>query len=183
MSTVAQADPAKSAGSAHPLAHRRPLGDIGFQLLALAAGLLVLIILILIAVSTAQHSTGWFSSQGLSGIFSKNYDGSTHFGALAFLYGTIITSVIAIIISIPVSVSIALLLTEVLPRRWAQPIVYVIDLLAVVPSVVWGLWGILVLAPWLQNDIYAHVGSALNGIPVLGNLFGPPTSGSSFFTA
>jgi phosphate transport system permease protein len=60
--------------------------------------------------------------------------------------------------------------------------VYVIDLLAVVPSVVWGLWGILVLVPWL-NPIYAHIGSAVKGIWVLGPLFGPPTSGASFFTA
>jgi phosphate transport system permease protein len=60
--------------------------------------------------------------------------------------------------------------------------VYVIDLLAVVPSVVWGLWGILVLAPWL-NGIYGSIGSAVSGIPVLGSLFGPPTSGASFFTA
>jgi phosphate transport system permease protein len=59
--------------------------------------------------------------------------------------------------------------------------VYVIDLLAVVPSVVWGLWGILVFAPWIQH-IYASIGSGVNGIPVLGNLFGPPTSGASFFT-
>jgi len=67
------------------------------------------------------------------------------------------------------------------PYRAARPIVYVIDLLAVVPSVVWGLWGILIFAPWL-NHIYADIGSAVKGIPVLGNLFGPPTSGASFFT-
>jgi phosphate transport system permease protein len=79
-------------------------------------------------------------------------------------------------------VSVALLLTEVVPRRWAQPIVYVIDLLAVVPSVVWGLWGILVFAPWLQH-IYTSIGSAVTGIPVLDSLFGPPVSGASFFTA
>jgi phosphate transport system permease protein len=83
--------------------------------------------------------------------------------------------------AVPVSVAIALLLTQVVPYRWARPIVYVIDLLAVVPSVVWGLWGILVFAPWLQH-IYGSIGSAVNGIPVLGNLFGPPTSGASFFT-
>jgi phosphate transport system permease protein len=84
--------------------------------------------------------------------------------------------------AVPVSVGIALLLTEVVPYRWARPIVYVIDLLAVVPSVVWGLWGILVFAPWIQH-IYSDIGSAVNGIPVLGALFGPPTSGASFFTA
>ena len=84
--------------------------------------------------------------------------------------------------AVPVSVGIALLLTEVVPYRWSRPIVYVIDLLAVVPSVVWGLWGILVFAPWIQH-IYASIGSGVNGIPVLGSLFGPPTSGASFFTA
>jgi len=79
-------------------------------------------------------------------------------------------------------VGIALLLNEVVPYRWSRPIVYVVDLLAVVPSVVWGLWGILVFVPWVQH-IYASVGSGVNGVPVLGALFGPPTSGASFLTA
>jgi phosphate transport system permease protein len=68
------------------------------------------------------------------------------------------------------------------PYRVARPIVYVVDLLAVVPSVVWGLWGILVFAPWIQH-IYAHIASAVTGVPVLGFFFGTPTSGASFFTA
>jgi phosphate transport system permease protein len=183
MSAVTKADPATPAGSARPLSHRRPLGDRGFALLALVSGLLVLVILVLIAVSTAQQATEWFTTAGWSGVFSDSIDQATNtYGALAYLYGTIITSVIAIIISVPVSVSIALLLTEVVPRRWAQPIVYVIDLLAVVPSVVWGLWGILVFVPWIQS-IYASIASGVNGIPVLDNLFGTPTSGASFFTA
>ncbi|HYB46216.1 MAG TPA: phosphate ABC transporter permease subunit PstC, partial [Streptosporangiaceae bacterium] len=89
---------------------------------------------------------------------------------------------IALVLSVPVSVGIALLLTQVVPYRWSRPIVYVVDLLAVVPSVVWGLWGILVFVPWL-NHIYAHIGSAVQGLWILGPLFGPPTSGASFFTA
>jgi phosphate transport system permease protein len=179
-----QADPAPPAGSASALAHRRPLGDRGFQILALAAGMLVLVILVLIAVTTAQQSTAWFSSAGLSGIFSIDWDpAKNHFGAMAFLYGTVISSVIALIISVPISVGIALLLNEVVPARWSRPIVYVIDLLAVVPSVVWGLWGILVLVPWL-NGVYRSIASGLGGVPVLGTLFGGPnTSGASFFTA
>ena len=60
---------------------------------------------------------------------------------------------------------------------------YVIDLLAVVPSVVWGLWGLIVLVPWLQNTVYSSIASGVSGIPVLDNLFGSPTSGTSFFTA
>jgi phosphate transport system permease protein len=181
VSTVTQAGPAAPAGSA-PLTKRRPLGDRSFQILALACGLLVLAILILIAVSTSQQASSWFSTEGLK-IFTNNWDPATNsFGALAFIYGTAITAIIALIMAVPVSVGIALLLTEVVPYRWSRPVVYVIDLLAVVPSVVWGLWGILVFAPWL-NHIYAHIGSAVQGIWVLGPLFGPPTSGASFFTA
>jgi phosphate transport system permease protein len=154
-----------------------------FQILALAAGLLVLAILVLIAVSTSQQASSWFSQEGLSGVFSTTWNPATNkFGSLTFVYGTAVTSVIAIIIAVPLSLGIALLLTEVVSRRWSRPIVYVIDLLAVVPSVVWGLWGIIVLAPWLQK-IYTSIGSGVKGIPVLGSLFGPPVSGASFFTA
>jgi phosphate transport system permease protein len=184
MSTVTKAGPATPAGSARPLTGGRPLGDRAFALLALVAGLLVLVILILIAVSTAQQSTSWFTTAGWGGIFSTVWDQSTNqYGAMAYLYGTVITSVIALIIAVPISVSIALLLTEVVPRRWSQPIVYVIDLLAVVPSVVWGLWGLIVFVPWLQNTVYSSIASGVSGIPVLDSLFGSPTSGTSFMTA
>jgi phosphate transport system permease protein len=187
MSTTVKVDPAVPAGSTSGLSLRRPLGDRAFQILALAAGLLVLVILVLIAITMSQQSTSWFTHEGWSGIFSQDWDTvNMKFGAMSFVYGTIVTSVIAIIIAFPISVGIALLLNEVVPRRFSQPIVYVIDLLAVVPSVVWGLWGFLVLVPWLQG-IYAHVASAVNGIWILGNLFGPFNgnfvSGASFFTA
>jgi phosphate transport system permease protein len=182
VSVATQAGPAAEAGPAHPLAQRRPLGDRGFQALALGCGLLVLVILVLIAVSTSQQASSWFTTEGWK-IFSSNWNpAANQYGALDFIYGTAVTAIIALIMAVPVSVGIALLLTEVVPYRWARPIVYVIDLLAVVPSVVWGLWGILVFATWL-NTIYAHIGSAVTGIWVLGSLFGPPTSGASFFTA
>ncbi len=180
MSTATQAE---QTGPASSLSERRPLGDRVFQILALAAGLLVLAILALIAFSTSQQASSWFSHEGLSGVFSTTWNPATNkFGSLDFVYGTAITALIAVIIAVPLSLGIALLLTEVVPRRWSQPIVYVIDLLAVVPSVVWGLWGIIVLAPWLQK-IYTSIGSGVKGIPVLGSLFGPPVSGASFFTA
>jgi phosphate transport system permease protein len=182
VTAVTQVDPAGPAGSTRALEHRRPLGDRVFAIVALASGLLVLVILVWIAVSTSQQAASWFSAEGLK-IFTNNWNpAANQFGALAFIYGTAITALIAVIMAVPVSVGIALLLTEVVPYRWSRPIVYVIDLLAVVPSVVWGLWGILVFAPWL-NHIYGHIGSAVTGIPVLDSLFGPPTSGASFFTA
>jgi phosphate transport system permease protein len=182
VSTVAPTEPASPVGSVGALSARRPLGDRGFQLIALGAGLVVLVILVLIAVSTSQQASSWFSTEGLK-IFSKTWDPSTNqFGALPFIYGTAITAVIALVLAVPVSLGIALLLTEVVPYRWSRPIVYVIDLLAVVPSVVWGLWGILIFATWIQH-IYSSIGSGVSGIPVLDSLFGAPTSGASFFTA
>jgi phosphate transport system permease protein len=181
MSTAAQADPAAPAGSAGPLAHRRPLGDRVFQILAASAGVLVLVILALIAISTSQQASSWFSTEGWK-IFTVDWNPATNnFGAMSYVYGTVITAAIAIILSVPVSVGLALLLTEVVPPRWARPIVYVVDLLAVVPSVVWGLWGILVFAPWLFH-IYTSIASGVKGVPVLDALFGQPVSGASFFT-
>jgi phosphate transport system permease protein len=182
VSTAVKADSAVPAESAHPLAQRRPLGDRGFAILALGSGLLVLVILVLIAISTSQQASSWFTAEGLK-IFTNTWNPSNNqFGALAFIYGTAVTAIIAVIIAVPVSIGIALLLTEVVPRRWARPIVYVVDLLAVVPSVVWGLWGILVFAPWLLH-IYASIASGVNGIPVLENLFGGQNiQGASFFT-
>jgi phosphate transport system permease protein len=181
---AAQAGPANPAGPAARLSLRRPFGDRAFNLLALGSGLLVLVILVLIALTMTHQSTLWFRSEGWSGVFSTDWDPAHgKFGAMAFVFGTVVTSVIAIIFALPVSVGVALLLTEVVPRRWAQPVVYVIDLLAVVPSVVWGLWGILVLAPWLQ-PIYNSISSDVAGIPVLDDLFGgQPVSGAAFFTA
>ncbi|HJZ00247.1 MAG TPA: phosphate ABC transporter permease subunit PstC [Streptosporangiaceae bacterium] len=182
MSTVTRVDPASPAGSTPPLSQRRPLGDRTFQILALGCGLLVLVILVLIAVTTSQQASSWFSNEGLK-IFTNNWNpGANQFGVLAFIYGTAITAIIAVILSVPVSLGIALLLTEVVPYRWSRPIVYVVDLLAVVPSVVWGLWGILVFAPWLQK-IYTDIAGGVDGVPVLGPLFGQPVSGASFFTA
>jgi phosphate transport system permease protein len=167
---------------AHPLVQRRPLGDRGFAALALAAGLLVLVVLVLIAVTTSQQASSWFSAEGIK-IFTNSWNPAANkFGALAFIYGTAITSLIALVLAVPVSVGIAVLLTEVVPHRWARPIVYVVDLLAVVPSVVWGLWGILVFAPWISH-IYGSIAGGVNGVPVFGFLFGRPTSGASFFTA
>jgi phosphate transport system permease protein len=169
--------------NADALSRKRPLGDRVFKVITLVAGLLVLVILVLIAVSTSQQASSWFTTEGITGIFSKTWNPQAHqFGALPFIYGTAVSSLIALVLAVPVSLGIALLLTQVVPHQWARPIVYVIDLLAVVPSVVWGLWGILVFAPWLQH-IYTSIGNFFSGVPVLGNLFGPPVSGASFLTA
>jgi phosphate transport system permease protein len=181
MSAVTTAS--SSDRAAQHLTAPRPLGDRIFSIAALAAGLLVLVILVLIALSTGNEARPWFEAEGLSGIFSNDWNPAFgNYGALAFIYGTLLTSTIAIVIAVPVSIGIALLVTEVVPKRLALPIIWVIDLLAVVPSVVFGLWGILVFAPWIAPH-FKSIADAVDGIPILGTLFGAPTSGLSFFTA
>jgi len=102
-----QAGPAGTAGPARPLSERRPLGDRTFQIIALASGLLVLVILILIAFSTTQQASSWFTTEGW-GIFGKVWNpAANQFGALSFIYGTAITAAIALILAVPVSVGVA----------------------------------------------------------------------------
>jgi phosphate transport system permease protein len=104
------------------------------------------------------------------------------YGALPFIYGTAVTSLIAIVIAVPISVGIALFLTEFAPRRLRGPVIAIIDLLAAVPSVVFGLWGILVFAPWL-HPMFQSVHEFFDGVPILGSIFGAALSGRSYLTA
>ena len=142
----------------------------------------MLVILVLIAVSTSQQASSWFSTEGIKSSRAPGNPSNNQFGALPFIYGTAVTAIIALIIAVPVSVGVALLLTEVVPYLWSRPIVYVIDLLAVVPSVVWGRGdpGLRAVDPALLR--LGQLGGQ-SGIPVLDSLFGGQTSGASFFTA
>jgi phosphate transport system permease protein len=158
-------------------------GDLFFRILTLGAGLMVLAILAMIVVSTAWQAWPAFQQQGISFITSNNWDPNTdQFGALAFIWGTLMSSGIALVMAVPVSVGIALFTTELAHRRLRGPIGFVIDLLAAVPSVVYGLWGVLVLAPNLE-PVYGWISSTFGGIPVLSWFLAPPANGKSFMTA
>ena len=124
-------------------------------------------ILAAIAVSTTQKAWPAFANDGLAFVFSDNWNPSQgHFGALALVYGTIVVSLIAVVLAVPVSIGIALFITELAPRRLRAPITTVIDLLAAVPSVVFGLWGFLVLRPHLRTSTTRSPTRRV-GIPVL----------------
>jgi phosphate transport system permease protein len=164
----------------------RPPGvvtDRAFQVLALLAGLTVLVILGLIAVSTTREALPWFREEGL-GVLTDNWDPSKNaFGALGLIYGTLLVSAVAVLLSLPISIGIALFVTDVAPERMRRPIVYTVDLLAAIPSVVYGLWALLVLAEPLAS-LFETVSSATASIPVLSTLFANPSaSGKSFMTA
>ena len=164
----------------------RPPGiatDRLFRVIATAAGLLVLVILGLIAWTTTKNAWPWFKAEGL-GVFADNWNpAKNQFGAGAMIYGTFLIGLIALLISVPVSVGIALFVTEVAPRRVRKPIIYAVDLLAAIPSVVYGLWAFAALRQPLA-DVYSSISSATSGIPLVKELTADPSpTGLSFMTA
>jgi phosphate transport system permease protein len=184
MATVLTRPPEAPEPPAPLKARHGAAADRGFRYLALGCGLLVLVILALIAVSLITKAWPVFRDHADDFFFTKTWDPSNNkFGALAFAYGTLVTSAIALIVGVPVSIGIALLLTEVAPLRMRMPVVYLIDLLAAVPSVVFGLWGLLVLAKPIDN-VYGHFNNWFKDIPVLNTLFGGGGhQGTSLMTA
>jgi len=133
-----------------------------FSAVCLASGLMVLVVLGLILISTSHEAMPVFRQEGLRFLTSSQWDiPGNHFGALAFIYGTLVASVIALIIAVPISLGLALFLTELAPRKLRTPVVFLIDLLAAIPSVVYGLWGILVFAPWLGGRSFMTAGIIL----------------------
>jgi phosphate transport system permease protein len=121
--------------------------------------LAILVVLVLIAATTLNNAWPAFREAGLSFFTSKEWiPNEGKFGALAFIYGTAVVATIAVCIAVPISIGIALFVTEVAPTRMRVFVVSVMDLLAGIPSVVFGLWGILVLAPKIADITPAQTG-------------------------
>ena len=158
--------------------------DTGFRWAALLAGLTILAVLGLIAVSTVFEAWPAFRASGLDFVTSDRWAPSDDaFGALTMIYGTVVVSAVALLMAVPVSIGIALFTSEMAPRRLQSAIVLIIDLLAAVPSVVYGLWGVLFVAPNIV-PVYDSISDVVDGWPVLGALFGGGGgSGRSFLTA
>jgi len=151
--------------------------------LCIGCGLLVLVILALIAVTMTRKAWPALSHDGLRFFTSQRWAPNVEaFGSLAFVYGTLVTAVIALALAVPVSVGIALYLSDLAPRRLRGPVGSLVDLLAAVPSVVYGLWGVIVLAPWLSG-VYDRISDVTSPIPILSTLFAGPSKGRGLFTA
>lgn len=156
--------------------------DRSFRRVALAAGLTVLLALLLIAVVTTNKAWPAFSELGGSYFFGTEWVPSEGlYGIVPLVFGTILVSVLALFVAVPISVGIALFVTEVVHRRARGAVTTTIDLLAAVPSVVFGLWGFYYLIPPFQTAFNA-VSDAVSGIPVLSTVLGPST-GSSYASA
>lgn len=160
---------------------RRP--DAIFRFAAMASGYVVLAVLAAIAISTTSRAWPVFQEEGFGYFFGETWAPSTGaFGARSIVYGTLVVSAIALVVAVPLSLGIAMFITELAPRRLKSVITTIMDVLASVPSVVFGLWGFLILRPDLKN-VFNDIADAVSGIPVLRSIFGPSLSGQSFMTA
>lgn len=150
------------------------VGDRIFKASTLAFALLIAGLVLLIILEMALNSTLSFQKFGAGFLWSEVWNPVTEeFGALPFIYGTAVSSVLALLIAVPVSIGVAVYLVEHAPRSLSAPISFLVQLLAAIPSVVYGLWGIFVLAPLLRDHVYPPIQSAFGFLPIFrGNISG-----------
>ena len=154
-----------------PTPRRRvlPWADAAFSLLAHGAAWVTLLLLAGIIVSLFIGAMPAIREFGLGFLVSTEWDPvQLKFGGLVMIYGTLMTSFIALLIAMPVSFGIAIFLTELSPKWLKRPLGVAIELLAAVPSIVYGMWGLLVFGPILATYVQQPLKSLLNGVPVLG---------------
>jgi phosphate transport system permease protein len=176
------AAPAAATEPRHAAVHRRR--EKLFRSATFVAAILVLTLLGGVAVSLlvgawpafAQFKIGFLTQSVWNPVTEK-------FGALAAIYGTLISSAIAMLLAVPISFGIAVFLTELAPTWMRRPVGVAIELLAAVPSIIFGIWGLFVLAPLLQHTVQPWLIDGLGPLPVIGALFQGPPFGIGVFTA
>ncbi len=144
---------------------------------------MVLFVLGGVIVSLIIGAMPAFQEFGLHFVITQMGPSPIQFGALAPIYGTIVTSLIAMLIAVPVGLMIAMFLTELCPMGLRRPIGIAIELLAGIPSIIYGIWGLFVFAPFVQQYIQPPVIAAFENIPVLSTLFAGPPFGIGILTA
>jgi phosphate transport system permease protein len=165
-------------------AARQRFREALFRGATFAAAVLVLLLLGGVALSLVQGSWPAFSHFKLEFLTREIWNPVTDkFGALAPVYGTLVTSLLAMVMAIPISFGIALFLTELAPSWLKRPVGVAIELLAAVPSIIFGIWGLFVLAPVLQRHVQPWLIEWLGPLPVIGKLFQGPPFGIGILTA
>ncbi len=160
------------------------LAESTFRTATFAAAILVLILLGGVILSLFIGALPALSKFGFGFLTTQSWNPVTEkFGAIAPIYGTIVTSFIAMLIGIPVSFGIAIFLTELCPYPLRRPIGIAIELLAGIPSIIYGIWGLFVFAPFLQQTLQPFLIETVGNLPVIGALFAGPPYGIGVFTA
>jgi phosphate transport system permease protein len=164
--------------------NRLRIADVLFRVLTRAAAIAVLVILGGVIISLIDGSLPALRAFGVNFLFEERWNPVTEkFGALAPIYGTLVTSFIAMLIAVPVGLLIAIFLTELCPMWLRRPIGIAIELLAGIPSIIYGIWGLFVFAPFLQETLQPFLIATFGNIPVLSTLFAGPPYGIGMLTA
>jgi phosphate transport system permease protein len=165
-------------------AGRGSLGDFVFHGLTRFFALLVLLILSGVMIALVAGAWPALAQFGFGFLLTDSWNPVTEkFGALAPIYGTLVTSAIAMLIGIPVAFGVALFITELCPNWLKRPLSTMIELLAAIPSIIYGIWGLFVLAPFVQEHIEPALINTLGAIPGIGLLFAGPPLGIGVLTA
>jgi phosphate transport system permease protein len=158
--------------------------DARFRAMTLASALLIVAIFIGLMISLVGGSMLAFRTFGFAFLTTSVWNPVTEkFGAFAAIYGTVVTAALAMLIAVPLGIGIAIFLTEICPRSLKRPIGTAIELLAGVPSIIYGIWGLFVFAPYFQTHIQPWLIDAFANVPVLQDLFAGPPYGIGLFTA
>jgi phosphate transport system permease protein len=150
-------------------------GDKAFEWLTLGMALVVILLVLLIGWQLARGSSLAIQKFGFRFLTTSTWDPvAENFGALPFIYGTLVSSLISLIIAVPLSIATAVYLTELAPVWIRQPIVSLIEMLAAIPSVILGLWGIFVMIPWLRDYPFPLLKRLFGWTPFFsGPIYGP----------
>lgn len=175
---------ADSASSRSQVLKRLRFSDRVFHNLTRAAAIGVLVLLGCIIISLAIGSWPALRTFGLGFVTEQRWNPVTErFGALAPIYGTVVTSIIAMAIAVPLGLLIAVFLTELCPMRLRRPIGIAVELLAGIPSIIYGIWGLFVFAPWLQTHVQPYMIGTFENVPILSSLLAGPAYGVGTLTA
>jgi phosphate transport system permease protein len=160
------------------------LSDNVFRLLTRSAAMFVLAILSGVIIALISGSLPALREFGLDFVVTQSWNPVTEkFGALAPIYGTLVTSFVAMLIAVPFGLLIAMFLTELCPKWLRRPIGIAIELLAGIPSIIYGIWGLFVLAPFLQQHVQPGLIATFANVPGLSSLFAGPPYGIGVLTA
>ncbi len=160
------------------------LKDAGFRYLTRTAAIMVLLLLGGVIIALVIGAVPALQAFGINFLFEQRWNPVTEkFGALAPIYGTIVTSLIAMLIAVPIGLMIAMFLTELCPQWLRRPIGTAIELLAGIPSIIYGIWGLFVFAPFLQQTLQPFLIATFGSVPVLSTLFEGPPYGIGVLTA
>jgi len=178
------AEASVAATSRTKILRRLRFSEMVFRHLTRAAAILVLIILSGVIIALIKGSLPALQAFGLNFLIEERWNPVTEkFGALAPIYGTVVTSFIAMLIAVPLGLLIALFLTELCPMWLRRPIGIAIELLAGIPSIIYGIWGLFVFAPFLQRTLQPVLIDGFDNVPILSMLFEGPPYGIGVLTA